>query len=378
MSEAPAITISPPAEEGRHTQHDLPTIIGPFPRVTGFFDGAGKFVSLTPEVPRYPHFDTWTTGVSRSAPCAANTADQPQLRWSQFNAPPGLTASSTNPPYGQDASLAVVAPPNFGHVEAVQHRSSDAHDGTFRPMDAIARSQPQLSTGNSSMQLMAPARRQQDPQVKIAKGFSPYYQGDVDNEENRSANIPDEENCSVFVRGLPPAVTYHQVLAAIRNTGRVYQTYLNPPEPAKGHMTSAGKVVFFDRPSAERFWEEHRRGFVVQGYPSFRGQLIWNRVKSAAIDGPKNMSRVLVISGPDHIVNEYFLTQFFQSKIEFQVDEVITHSQGGPFHQSVVEFRFGSFRCQAEHAKMALLREMSRHGVQIHYGRDPCDVVDST
>jgi hypothetical protein len=73
---------------------------------------------------------------------------------------------------------------------------------------------------------------------------------------------------------------------------------------------SACKIVFFDRPSAERFWNNHRHRFLIQGFPNFQGRLVWNKVKSAAIEGSQDQSRVLLISGPNQVVNEHFLTWF--------------------------------------------------------------------
>ena len=34
-------------------------------------------------------------------------------------------------------------------------------------------------------------------------GFSPNYRGNINLASNRSANIPEDQNCSVFIQGLP-------------------------------------------------------------------------------------------------------------------------------------------------------------------------------
>jgi hypothetical protein len=77
-------------------------------------------------------------------------------------------------------------------------------------------------------------------------------------------------------------------------------------------------------------------------------------------------SRVLLISGPPTIANEEFLRAYLDTKLLYQVDEVITH--GGEGGRVLVEFRFGSFRCQAEAARMALMREFGDVGVVCEYG----------
>ena len=81
-------------------------------------------------------------------------------------------------------------------------------------------------------------------------GFSPNYRGDPNLARNQSAAIPAEANCSLFLVGLAPDLTTHELLAGIRDMGRVYATHINPPDPARGHVLSAAKVVFFERRAA--------------------------------------------------------------------------------------------------------------------------------
>jgi hypothetical protein len=84
----------------------------------------------------------------------------------------------------------------------------------------------------------------------MLKGFSPNYRGDPDLARNQSADIPPDQNCSLFMVGLAPNLTTHELLAGIRDCGRVYATHINPPAPEKGHAFSAAKLVFFERKSA--------------------------------------------------------------------------------------------------------------------------------
>ena len=210
---------------------------------------------------------------------------------------------------------------------------------------------------------------------RMLAGFSPNYRGNIALARNRSAAIPPTENCSLFVTGLPPSITVRQLLAAVRDTGRVYATHLNGPEPHKGHPTCAAKLVFFERAAAERFYDRHvQAGLRVDGYPGYVGKVVWNRIKTAAPDLPRHYTRVLMISGPAALADPEFLTGYFRSKLEFEVDEVFDRGAAGD--RRLVEYRFGSFRCQAEAAKMALSREMGELGVQIWFGPDPCDTAD--
>ncbi|KAK4444914.1 hypothetical protein QBC34DRAFT_307968 [Podospora aff. communis PSN243] len=224
---------------------------------------------------------------------------------------------------------------------------------------------------------------------KMTKGFSPFYKGDTDILRNRSAEIPAEENCSLFITGLSPTTTTPQLLGAIRNVGRVYATHINGPEPDRGHMTCAAKVVFFERAAAERFYARFHTGFHIPAHPNHTGRVVWNRIRSAEVDPNGRKSRVLLISGPKALVNETALRAYLSTKIQYQVEAVI------PLHhatqRALIEFRFGSYRCQAEAARMALAREFKEYGVFCEFGksflslmkprqmltatgRDPCDL----
>jgi len=78
------------------------------------------------------------------------------------------------------------------------------------------------------------------------------YQGDSTKFRRIAANVPDEQlNCALFLKNLPADITHHELLASLHNLGRVFNTYINPPEPAKGHFTYAIKVVFFSSDPAQ-------------------------------------------------------------------------------------------------------------------------------
>ncbi|KAK1827357.1 hypothetical protein QBC39DRAFT_267139 [Podospora conica] len=213
----------------------------------------------------------------------------------------------------------------------------------------------------------------------MVKGFSPNYRGNPDLERNRSAPIPPDRNCSLFITGLAPNLTTTQLLATIRDVGRVYATHINFPEPDRGHFTCAAKVVFFERSAAERFYERYgMTGFRVTGDGSMHvGRVVWNRIRSAEQDVGGRKTRVLLISGPPSIVSEKALKAYFNTKIQYQVDDVRTlrtyaadggGGDGGGEERALVEFRFGSYRCQSEAARMALSREFKEFGVFCDFG----------
>lgn len=212
-----------------------------------------------------------------------------------------------------------------------------------------------------------------DAYQKMLAGFSPNYRGNINLARNRSADIPADQNCALFILGLPPHVTVTELLGTVRNAGRVYATHVNAPEPTKGHTTCAAKIIFFERRAAERFYDAHAAsGLRIPGHPDFCARVVWNRIRTAASAAPRHHSRVLIIAGPAHVANPLALTAYFHSKFEFDVDEVV--DRGGAASRRLVEYRFGSFRCQAEAAKIAIGRELADLGVQVWFGRDPCDV----
>ncbi|KAG7287683.1 hypothetical protein NEMBOFW57_007196 [Staphylotrichum longicolle] len=252
----------------------------------------------------------------------------------------------------------------------------------------------------------AQPQTQHEAHALLLKGFSPNYRGDPDVARNQSAAIPVEANCSLFLVGLAPDLTTRELLSGIRGVGRVYATHINPPAPKRGHVFSAAKVVFFERAGAELFYGLYAAtGYATPRNPHLHARVSWNRVRSAEVDKGGRRSRVLLISGPPRIVNQGFLSSYLDTKMVYQVDEVVHRGvsedrnrvlliSGPPrivnqgflssyldtkmvyqvdevVHRGVsedrnrvlLEFRFGSFRCQAEAARMALMREFREEGV---------------
>ncbi|KAH8894246.1 hypothetical protein GQ53DRAFT_644083 [Thozetella sp. PMI_491] len=217
-------------------------------------------------------------------------------------------------------------------------------------------------------------RNQAQAYENMLFGFSPNYRGNIHLARNKSADIPSEKNCSLFLLGLNAKVTTHELLSSIRNVGRIYATHINKPEPDKQHMTCAAKVTFFERKAAERFFDMYNAtGFKVHGHLEV-ARVLWNRIRAAESNDKPHRTRVLQIAGPPDLVNPEALTAYFSSKLEFQIDEIIL--QGASEERNVVEYRFGSYRCQAEAAKMALGREYPDGNVRTWHGPDPCDILD--
>ncbi|KAI1102125.1 hypothetical protein F4804DRAFT_343457 [Jackrogersella minutella] len=224
-----------------------------------------------------------------------------------------------------------------------------------------------------------------------ATGISGNYGGNIFLESNQSANIPEELSTALWLTNLPPDCTHQQLLGAIRGCGKIYATVINPPIlPANRntrsapHTTSASKLVFFDRQGLDRLVAKSQAGeFSVGGYvPRVR----LNRIRSAPRE-PGPHCRVLHIEGPSCIVNQKFLSDFFNQKFSYELEAVITlgtypaHARESQYARQ--EWRFGSFRCQAESARQSIAREKNRRNmsdaefllwsqVMVHFGVDPC------
>ncbi|KAI1385770.1 uncharacterized protein F4822DRAFT_445676 [Hypoxylon trugodes] len=221
-------------------------------------------------------------------------------------------------------------------------------------------------------------------------GISANYCGNIYLESNQSAPIPESLSTSLWLTNLPPDCTHQKLLGAIRGCGKIFATVINPPvfnssrySNAAPHTTSASKLVFFEREGLDRLVTKAQAGkFYVGGYvPRVR----MNRIKSAPRDPGPNC-RVLHISGPSRIVNERFLNQFFSTKFTYELEAVLTlQSLPGWTRQ---EWRFGSYRCQAESARQSLTKEKRRTNlteaeralwerVTVDFGVDPCALRSS-
>ncbi|KAM7197234.1 hypothetical protein V8F33_005662, partial [Rhypophila sp. PSN 637] len=201
----------------------------------------------------------------------------------------------------------------------------------------------------------------------LSTGCSDNYKGNHFLPSNRSANIPEKDNCSFFITGLPPGIDTRILLAHIRDVGRIFASYINDANPVAGHHTSAAKLVFFEKTAAQHFWERHREQLplMVCGYAA---KVVRNRIKVAEPDWPSSYTRVVVISGPAEIVERGVLLKIFEAHFVFHVDTILEDPGW-----RTIEIRFGSWRSQAQTSFQVLGNHPDYRGVRIRYGRDPCD-----
>ncbi|PTB43682.1 uncharacterized protein TrAFT101_002236 [Trichoderma asperellum] len=273
--------------------------------------------------------------------------------------------SATSQPLGID--ILRISSPRASPIQQFTSTSLPAQvpvsvaTGGFLPMQAVMQQTPPRAF-TTELSTSAPNTSK----------FSTRYHG-MHTETNASAeHLAPEENCALWLTNLPPGVTIHQLLKGIRNVGRVWCSYINYPDYVT-HQTAAAKVVFFTPEAAQQLLSvSWTRGLFVQGY---RVKVSHNRIKygSHAIAG--KMSRVLIITGHAEFVNEATLTKFFKDRFIFQLDEVTELIKAGG--RAVMEFKFGSYRCQSQMGKMSLEKDRPRGLEKVEFGDDPCEVGDT-
>lgn len=207
---------------------------------------------------------------------------------------------------------------------------------------------------------------------RIAAGVSPNYRGDHTLARNRPANIPAEQNCSVWITNLPPDLTTHDLLSSITDTGRIWASVITPP--TRQHGTAAAKITFFTAVAAQIFLARAngpgQPGFIVKGY---RARVQPDRNAVAEAPAPASHTRVISIAGPKEVVTVENLTRFFSEQFVYELDEIVPLVTGKVIN--ILEFYFGSYRCQAQWAWRNIREDplFQEQGVRVKFERDPCD-----
>ncbi|KAF7558601.1 hypothetical protein G7046_g5565 [Stylonectria norvegica] len=263
---------------------------------------------------------------------------------------------------GREAASPVLeTPPGLNIQESLAMRSQQAPSRGFRPMNAITQETRTPDT-DGPQRLLPPG----------TAAFSRNYMGEHTIRNASIDCLPPDKNCALWLTNLPPDVTHNELLARIRCIGRVWCAVINKPDYVK-HTTAAAKVVFFTPDAASRYLTlSLTQGLSIGGHQI---KVTHNRVKYSEQLLVGNVSRVLIITGKSTFVNEDSLMRFFRGRFIFDVDEVVSliNVQG----RSVVEFRFGSYRCQAQMGKIALEKDEPAGFEKVEFGEDPCEVGDT-
>ncbi|KAK1830982.1 hypothetical protein QBC39DRAFT_352604 [Podospora conica] len=184
-----------------------------------------------------------------------------------------------------------------------------------------------------------------------------------------SADIPPEKSTSFYVRGLGADTTFSDILAAIRGVGRIYHLQVSPPTGV--HPGCTAMICFFTRAAAEKFRNQTLAGFRVKGY---NAKVVWNWILVSEQMKWKNASRVLIIRGPDSMVNVTVISEFINKLIpKYDMENIYLKPHESIQGFSELQLHFGGFRGQAGRAMVALKRKFRGSGVRITYGDDPCE-----
>ncbi|KAI0973696.1 hypothetical protein F4678DRAFT_470927 [Xylaria arbuscula] len=219
------------------------------------------------------------------------------------------------------------------------------------------------------------------------------YRGDLNNPRNKSANIPESENCATWWTNLPPDCTYEMLFDSMRNVGAVSHSVINPP--VGNHGTSAAKVEFFDRASVDRLMTQSRNGH-IRGHIRVGGRIphiTLNRIRISAHSNevPYDFgnggrgSRVLQVVGDSRVVNQENLQTLLTNPVHrviygLECARTFTRPDG----LQCVEFRFASYVVQAGRARNVFLAQKHMEGlpageraiwegVTCLFGPDPCE-----
>ncbi|KAF4631440.1 hypothetical protein G7Y89_g6686 [Cudoniella acicularis] len=190
------------------------------------------------------------------------------------------------------------------------------------------------------------------------------YQGDVNSKSYRSQRYQmlDEENCSLWITGIPPSITYTDMFSVI-TTGAVFALYLIPPN--EDHPLQGAKLVFMNPEAAAAF---------MASDITLNGKPIWKRYnRNGTPRNTNTYSRVLMIEGPAQIMRLQYWMSYFQQYCLFSLETVLAFP--GPILGTVkMEFRFARVDGQAQCCLQAILADPSLKGVvKVYYGKDPCD-----
>ncbi|KAK0648303.1 hypothetical protein B0T16DRAFT_444395 [Cercophora newfieldiana] len=173
---------------------------------------------------------------------------------------------------------------------------------------------------------------------------------------------------ALFIMRLPHGVTASDILACIRDTGKVRSLrIIRNPSPNTGRRFAPNaELQFFTIESNRRFFNNTRGGFFVNGR---RARVTWSRSLLVGEDWPdteymRSNSRVLVVTGSKEVVRMGAIRALLREKgqglpceIE-RVEDVAVEKEG----EVGYEIHFVSFAPDAQMAWMLLTDELGPKG----------------
>ncbi|KAK0620260.1 hypothetical protein B0T14DRAFT_567025 [Immersiella caudata] len=287
--------------------------------------------------------------------------------------PPGFIVEALTQPYFFVQALIVHRNITYADIGFAQPAHSELAPPRPEPQRSPRRFQPSamaLRRLNGEPQTQPLTTEEQE--ARRQAGVSSAYRGNLRLRQNYSAAIPDNENCSLFITGLPGDATVHTLLRTLHGSGvgRVYSCHINKPQDdhRPGRRTAAAKLIFFEADSANSLLRLYQnKGFIVEGCYT---RVVRNRTRVAATTDHKYVTRILAISGPKGVVEEEVLESFFRQHFEYQMDgAVITWWETSK--ERCLEWRFGSHRAQANAAYRCLRQSDNFLKVRVTFAPDP-------
>ncbi|KAK6833134.1 hypothetical protein PG987_007828 [Apiospora arundinis] len=200
------------------------------------------------------------------------------------------------------------------------------------------------------------------------------YDGAYDNgNSNGPRSAPYSRNCAIFIRNLPPDVTYAEMFVQLRGVGKIVKLNLKPPNDMRPSDGTAATLVMWNakgfRRALSRFnsGEIQLRGHIATGVPHRRRVAAQQRHLQTG-----GCSRVLQITGNPHVANVDYLLGFFSSLFVFELESVAVVSR--EYQTATVEVIFAAFKDQSHRAFRELMMTFpQREEIIVVYGRDPCE-----
>jgi hypothetical protein len=278
-----------------------------------------------------------------------------------FNVPSSMNhhqlAPVHPPPYNQYASMPATEytqrPANT--IDPLGEMVPFRDDRPFRPSRKLLNTEP--------------VRSPEMEEALMHVGFNPNYKGDVKWEV---LEIPDEENCCLYLKGIPEYATRQQIFDQLC-MGGIYTFKLDPPIPER-YTTCAAKVAYTTRAAAERLVDHALTfGLFILGN---RVKVSWNRNKTRELEGLEaRQSRVIQICGPNKM-GASKLIEFFHSNIDFtlvECHEWLTANGS----RKVVEIHFESILGQSRAAMKCFAQTANSmedgNDYSVSYAADPCN-----
>lgn len=317
---------------------------------------------------------------SRPAPGTAPSMAHTQ-NLHQHLAPRDLTPS-ISVPHGSNSRALVI-----------RNNEPETTTGAMRPVGTSFRPS-RMKLENDGL-LESPARR----------NAGSNYLGDPTSRSYNAqeTNLPDDENCALWITKLHPDVDLPGFLNIVR-TGAVFACTINEPE---GNMaTKAAKLVFKTHEGAAAFLAKVNAGVEIAGQEI---KAVWNRIGYR--NNATNATRCLYIRADSNfriggalVMNEEFWKAFFKQCVVYEL-EGIRVWPNKPDGMTLIEARFARIDGRKFHSRLTLRQismspgssstyhkfmltvrieaeaiwhaiqkdpELVRH-VEVGYAPDPCD-----